>query len=76
MVENGIILLHVNKENQANYTNVHSNDQFYNYKSLEKEMEHIISYDSKGRLLEGQKKYKLHLPSPYSCLRLLVNYCL
>ena len=27
-------------------------------------MEHIISYDSNGRMLEGHKKYKLHLPSP------------
>ena len=27
-------------------------------------MEHIISYDSTRRMLEGQKKYKLHLPSP------------
>jgi hypothetical protein len=26
-------------------------------------MEHIISYDSKGNLLEGGKKYQLHLPS-------------
>jgi len=26
------------------------------------ELQHIISYDSKGNLLEGGKKYKLHLP--------------
>ena len=26
-------------------------------------MEHIITYDSEGELLEGNKKYKLHLPS-------------
>jgi hypothetical protein len=26
-------------------------------------MQHIISYDSKGCLLEGSKTYKLHLPS-------------
>ena len=31
--------------------------------SPEGEMQHIISYDSKGRLLEGSKEYKLHLPS-------------
>ena len=31
--------------------------------SPEGEMQHIISYDSKGRLLEGRKEYKLHLPS-------------
>ncbi len=29
----------------------------------EGEMQHIISYDSRGRLLEGGKEYKLHLPS-------------
>jgi hypothetical protein len=27
------------------------------------ELQHYISYDSKGCLLEGGKKYKLHLPS-------------
>jgi hypothetical protein len=27
------------------------------------ELQHMISYDSKGNLLEGGKKYKLHLPS-------------
>jgi hypothetical protein len=26
------------------------------------ELQHIISYDSKGHLLDGGKKYKLHLP--------------
>jgi hypothetical protein len=31
--------------------------------SPEEEMQHIISYDCKGRLLEGRKEYKLHLPS-------------
>jgi hypothetical protein len=31
--------------------------------TLEEELQHIISYDSRGRLLEGGKKYKLHLPS-------------
>jgi hypothetical protein len=31
---------------------------------LAKEVEHIISYDSKRRMLEGQKKYKIHLASP------------
>jgi hypothetical protein len=30
--------------------------------SLEGEIQHIISYDFKGRLLEGNKEYKLHLP--------------
>jgi hypothetical protein len=30
---------------------------------MEEELQHIISYDSKGHLLEGGKKYKLHLPS-------------
>ena len=30
---------------------------------MEEELQHIISYDSKGKLLEGGKKYKLHLPS-------------
>ena len=30
---------------------------------LDKEMQHIISYDSNGNLLEGGKRYKLHLPS-------------
>jgi hypothetical protein len=29
----------------------------------EGEMQQIISFDSKGRLLEGGKEYKLHLPS-------------
>jgi hypothetical protein len=28
---------------------------------MEEEVQHIISYDSKGRLLDGHKKYKLHL---------------
>jgi hypothetical protein len=27
------------------------------------ELQHKISYDSKGNLLEGEKKYKIHLPS-------------
>jgi len=27
------------------------------------ELQHIISYDSNGRLLKGGKKYKLHLPA-------------
>ena len=30
---------------------------------MEEELQHIISYDSKGRPLEGHKKYKLHLPA-------------
>jgi hypothetical protein len=30
---------------------------------MEKELQHVISYDSKGHLLDGGKKYKLHLPS-------------
>jgi hypothetical protein len=29
---------------------------------MDKEVQHTISYDSKGNLLEGGKKYKLHLP--------------
>lgn len=29
----------------------------------EEELQHIISYDSKGNPLEGGKKYRLHLPS-------------
>jgi hypothetical protein len=29
---------------------------------MDKELQHIISYDSKGHLLEGGKKYRLHLP--------------
>ena len=29
---------------------------------MDKELQHIISYDSKGNLLEGGKKYRLHLP--------------
>jgi hypothetical protein len=32
-------------------------------KTMEKELQHVISYDSKGHLLDGGKKYKLHLPS-------------
>ena len=35
----------------------------YDLKTLKKELQHIISYDSKGNQLEGGKKYKLHLPS-------------
>ena len=30
---------------------------------MDEELHHIISYDSKGRLLEGGKCYKLHLPA-------------
>jgi hypothetical protein len=30
---------------------------------MDSELQHIISHDSKGHLLEGGKKYKLHLPS-------------
>jgi len=30
---------------------------------MDEELHHIISYDSKGKLLEGWKKYKFHLPS-------------
>jgi len=33
-------------------------------KGKEEELQHIISYDSKGRLLEGHKRYRLHLLSP------------
>ena len=35
----------------------------FNYKAIEEEMQHIVSYDSQGNLLEGNKEYKLHLPS-------------
>ena len=35
----------------------------YYSKNREKELQHIISYDSKGKLLEGGKEYKIHLPS-------------
>jgi hypothetical protein len=35
----------------------------FNLKAIEEEMQHIISYDSKGNLLEGNKEYKLHLTS-------------
>jgi hypothetical protein len=34
---------------------------FYS-KTILEELQHKISYDSKGHLLEGGKKYKLHLP--------------
>jgi hypothetical protein len=30
---------------------------------MDEELHHIISYDSNGRLLEGEKSYSLHLPS-------------
>ena len=30
---------------------------------LEGEIQHIITYDSKGRFLDGSKEYRLHLPS-------------
>lgn len=33
-----------------------------NLNSREEEMQHTISYDSRGRLLDGKKEYKLHLP--------------
>jgi hypothetical protein len=36
----------------------------FDKKALEEELQHIITCDSEGRLLEGHKKYKLHLPSP------------
>ena len=29
---------------------------------MDKELQHIISYDSRGNLLDGGKIYKLHLP--------------
>jgi hypothetical protein len=32
-------------------------------KSFVEELQHMIFRDSKGKLLEGRKKYKLHLPS-------------
>jgi len=31
--------------------------------TMEEELQHVISYDSKGNLLDGGKKYRLHLPS-------------
>ena len=34
-----------------------------NIKTIVEELQHMISSDSKGNLLEGGKKYKLHLPS-------------
>ena len=34
----------------------------FNYTTIVEELQHMISYDSKGDLLEGGKKYKLHLP--------------
>jgi hypothetical protein len=34
----------------------------FNTKTSVEELQHLISYDSKGDLLEGGKKYKLHLP--------------
>lgn len=30
---------------------------------MSNELQHIISYDCNGKLLEGHKKYKLHLPA-------------
>ena len=30
--------------------------------TMDKELQYSISYDSKGHLLEGEKKYKLHMP--------------
>jgi hypothetical protein len=35
---------------------------YHNTTNVE-ELRHMIPYDSKGNLLEGEKKYKLHLPS-------------
>jgi hypothetical protein len=35
----------------------------FSLKTLKKEMQHIISYDFNGKVLEGGKKYHLHLPS-------------
>jgi hypothetical protein len=32
--------------------------------NIVEEVQHIISHDSEGRLLEGQRMYKLHLPAP------------
>ena len=34
---------------------------FYS-KAVEKELQHIITYDSKGNLLKGERRYKLYLP--------------
>jgi hypothetical protein len=31
--------------------------------SIVEELQHMISHDSKGNLLEGGKRYKIHLPS-------------
>ena len=47
-----------------------------NLNSLVGEMQHRISYDSNGRLLEGNKEYKLHLPSdiPASDLWSIIVY--
>jgi hypothetical protein len=33
-------------------------------KAIQEELQHFITYDSKGRMLQGNKKYKLHLPFP------------
>ena len=33
-------------------------------RGIEEVLQYIIDHDSKGRLLEGHSKYKLHLPSP------------
>jgi len=35
----------------------------FGYKRMTNELQHTISYDSKGMLLEGNKRYKLHLPA-------------
>ena len=35
----------------------------FDFKNMDGELQHIISHDSKGHLLEGEKEYKLHLPS-------------
>jgi len=39
-----------------------NNDGFYS-RILKEELQHIVSFDSKGNMLEGGKKYKIHLPS-------------
>jgi hypothetical protein len=39
-----------------------SKDQRFYSNFMKEELQHIISLDSQGNLLEGSKKYKIHLP--------------
>ena len=71
----GIILLFLKRIKFKLIMKCHNNYGFL-LKTIVEELQHIISYDSKGQSAGWGEKIQITSATRYPCLRFLVNYCL